>query len=450
MTARHQVDDAGAPVRAAAALAISLVLGPGRTLEAALADPRVQRLGRPSPAATQALAYGSLRFGLRLVAAAAGLLARPWDQQSPELRGLLLLGLYQLEYGDVPPHAAVNTVVDAAKLLGQGKSSGFVNAVLRRYQREREVLIARADATLADRTAHPQWLVNSLERDWGVAAQPMLAANNERPPLWLRVNRRRISLAALGERLQSAGHVVSHSPFAPDALKLEVPVDVRHLPEFAEGLCSVQDVAAQLAVPFLGAEPGDRVLDACAAPGGKTCHLLEANPELSEVVAVELDGTRATRITSNLDRLGLQASVRVADATRPEDWWDGVPFARILLDVPCSGTGVIRRHPDIKWLRRPKDIPTLATRQRRLLGALWPLLAPGGRLLYVSCSVLRAENADLIAGFVAAGHGAVDMTESVRLSVLALPPPGGSGPGYALLPGTADTDGFFYACLEKR
>lgn len=450
MTARHTVDDAGAPVRAAAALAISLVLGPGRTLESALADARVQRLGKGSPAATQALAYGALRFGLRLVAATAGLLARPWDQQSPELRGLLLLGLYQLEYGDVPPHAAVNTVVDAAKLLGQGKSSGFVNAVLRRYQRERDVLLARADATLADRTAHPQWLVNSLERDWAGAVPALLEANNERPPLWLRVNRRRISLASLTSRLEAAGHVVTHSPFAIDALRLEVPVDVRHLPEFAEGLCSVQDAAAQLAVPFLGAAAGDRVLDACAAPGGKTCHLLEAAPELSALIAVESDGTRATRITSNLSRLGLEASVRVADATRPEDWWDGVPFARILLDVPCSGTGVIRRHPDIKWLRRPNDIPTLATRQRRLLGALWPLLAPGGRLLYVSCSVLRAENADLIAGFLAGGHGAVDMTESVRLSIPDLPPPGGAGPGYALLPGATDTDGFFYACLDKR
>ena len=447
---RSSEADAGAPVRAAAALAISLVVGPGRTLEAALADPRVQRLGASSPGATQALAYGSLRFGQRLAAAAAGLLARPWEQQSPELQGLLLLGLYQLEYGAVPPHAAVSTVVDAARVLGQAKSAGFVNAVLRRYQREREPLLKRADRTLAERTAHPQWFVNALERDWGGAAAAVLAANNEPPPLWLRVNRRRTTREALTERLQAAGHAVTPSPFAIDALKLDVPVDVRHLPEFAEGLCSVQDAAAQLAVPLLGAGPGDRVLDACAAPGGKTCHLLESCAELSALVAVESDGTRATRISSNLGRLGLEASVRVGDATRPEDWWDGVPFTRILLDVPCSGTGVIRRHPDIKWLRRPKDIPTMATRQRRLLASLWPLLAPGGRLLYVSCSVLRAENADLIAGFLAGGHGAEDVTESVRLSVPALPLPGGAGPGYALLPGAADTDGFFYACLDKR
>ena len=450
MTLRHVGEDAGAPVRAAAALAISLVLGPGRTLEAALAEPRVQRLGGSSPGATQALVYGSLRFGMRLLAAAAGLLARPWDQQSPELRGLLLLGLYQLEYGEVPPHAAVSTVVDAARLLGLGKSAGFVNAVLRRYQRERDVLLVRADATLADRSAHPQWLVNSLERDWGAATAGVLAANNERPPLWLRVNRRRSTLADLSARLVAAGHGVTTSAFAPDALRLDVPVDVRHLPEFEQGLCSVQDAAAQLAVPFLAARAGDRVLDACAAPGGKTCHLLEACPELSALVAVESDGTRATRIHSNLARLGLEASVRVADATRPEDWWDGVPFNRILLDVPCSGTGVIRRHPDITWLRRPKDIAPFATRQRRLLAALWPLLAPGGRLLYVSCSVLRAENADLVAGFLAGGHGAVDMTESVRLSLPGLPAPAGPGPGYALLPGAADTDGFFYACLDRR
>lgn len=440
---------AGVDVRAAAALAVSLVLGPGRTLEAALSDDRVRALGAASPGETQALVYGALRFGMRLVAAVGDRLARPWQQQPPLVQGLLLLGLYQLEYGEVPAHAAVHTVVEAARVVGQAKAAGFVNAVLRRFQRERATLLARADATLAGASSHPQWLVNRLEADWGSAAATVLAAANAPPPLWLRVNRRRAARAELAMRLRERGHAVSECAFAPDALRLDVPLDVRALPEFTSGLCSVQDAAAQLAVPLLGAGPGDRVLDACAAPGGKTCHLLEALPELSALVAVESDSTRASRIGANLSRLGLEASVHVADATRPEDWWDGVPFTRILLDVPCSGTGVIRRHPDIKWLRRPNDVAVLAARQRALLAALWPLLARGGRLLYVSCSVLRAENSDLVAGFLAGGHGAVDATESVRLSMPGLPPPGGAGPGYALLPGAADTDGFFYACLDK-
>ena len=441
--------DVGAPVRAAAALAISMVLGPGRTLDAALADSRVQQLGASSPAATQALVYGSLRFGLRLVAAVQTLLARPWEQQAPELRGLLLLGLYQLEYGDVPPHAAVSTVVGAARLIGQAKAAGFVNAVLRRYQRERVELLARADAVLANAKAHPQWLVNAFQRDWRRGIEPMLEANNEQPPLWLRANRRRISAADLADRLTRAGHEVSLCEFAPDALRLALPVDVRHLPEFVDGLCSVQDAAAQLAVPFLGMSAGHRVLDACAAPGGKTGPLLEADVELSGLVAVEFDSSRASRINSNLVRLGLKADLRVADASRTKDWWDGVPFDHILLDVPCSGTGVIRRHPDIKWLRRPNDIATLAAKQRALLAALWPLLAPGGRLVYVSCSVLRAENADLIAGFLAGDHGAVDVTAQVTAQTASLPEAPGPGPGYALLPGAKDTDGFFYACLER-
>ncbi len=441
----------GAPVRGAAALAIGLVVGDGRTIDAALADERVRRLATASPGAVQALVYGSLRFGLRLKAAVEPLLARPWDQQAPELRGLVLLGLYQLEHAGLPPHAAVSTVVDAARLIGAAKAAGFVNAILRRFQRERVTLLACADQSRALALAHPPWLAAALAADWGEAETlKLLAANNEAPPLWLRANRRAGSREALAAQLAAAGHPSRPSAFAADALRLDTPVDVRRLAAFNDGLCSVQDVAAQLAVAFLGARPGDRVLDACAAPGGKTGHLLEACPELSAVVAVESDAARAGRITDNLARLGLAASVLVADASRPEDWWDGVAFTRILLDVPCSGTGVIRRHPDIKWLRREADVRTLAGRQRRLLDALWPLLAPGGRLLYVSCSVLRAENSDVIRGFLQTRPEAEDATESVRLSLPGLPPAGGPGPGYALLPGSADADGFFYACLDKR
>lgn len=443
--------DDGAPVRGAAALAIGLVVGDGRTIDAALADERVRRLATHSPAAVQALVYGSLRLGLRLKAAVEPLLARPWEQQSPELRGLLLLGLYQLEHAGVPPHAAVSTVVDAARLVGASKAAGFVNAILRRFQRERVTLLACAEQSRALALAHPPWFAAAIAADWGeAAALAVLAANNEAPPLWLRANRRAGTREELAARLAADGHTSRPSVFAPDALRLDSPVDVRRLAAFNEGRCSVQDAAAQLAVAFLGPTRGDRVLDACAAPGGKTGHLLEVCPELSGLVAVESDAARAGRIADNLLRLGLTASVLVADAAQPEEWWDGVPFTKILLDVPCSGTGVIRRHPDIKWLRREADVRSLAGRQRRLLDALWPLLAHGGRLLYVSCSVLRAENSDVVRGFLQTHRDAEETTESVRLSLPGLPPAGGPGPGYALLPGSADTDGFYYACLDKR
>ncbi len=441
----------GAAERGAAALAIGLVTGDGRTIDVALADPRVRRLATVSPPAVQALVYGALRFGLRLKAAVEPLLAKPWDEQSPELRGLLLLGLYQLEHAGLPPHAAVSTVVDAARLIGKAKSAGFVNAILRRFQRQREELLATVDESRALSLAHPPWFAKALARDWGdEVTAAVLAANNLAPPLWLRANRRRGSRDALAASLAAEGCTSRPVAFAPDALRLDSPVDVRTLGAFLDGRCSVQDAAAQLATGFLQAAPGHRVLDACAAPGGKTGHLLETLPELGAVVAVEFDAARAARITANLDRLGLSAPVHVADATEPDTWWDGVPFQRILLDVPCSGTGVIRRHPDIKWLRRAADLRSLAKRQRRLLDALWPLLAPGGRLLYVSCSVLRAENADVISEFLESTPDALDVTEAVGRTLPGLPPASGPGPGYALLPGIADTDGFYYACLDKR
>ncbi|MCZ8131187.1 MAG: 16S rRNA (cytosine(967)-C(5))-methyltransferase RsmB [Steroidobacteraceae bacterium] len=445
----------GADARAAAAVAVAAVLGEGRTLEAALAALPPGRLAPEQRAQAQALAYGTVRWLPRLQRVGAKLVQRRWEDHSPRLQALLLLGLYQLEYAQVPPHAAVSTTVEAAKLVGEGRAAGLVNACLRRFQREREALLAHADRSLAGRTAHPQWFVDAFVRDWPAQAAAMLDADNAHPPLVLRANARRISTAALAERLAAAGHATRPVPFAPRALVMEKPVDVRRLPEFVEGLCSVQDAAAQLAVPLLACEPGHRVLDACAAPGGKACHLLEETPELAELVALDVDPARAARIRENLDRLGLAATVTVGDALA-DDWWDGRPFDRILLDAPCSGTGVIRRHPDIKLLRRPADVGPLAERQRRLLAALWPKLAPGGRLVYATCSVLKAENADVVADFLRDTPGAAEVPESARLAAPLSPAlPGrsgreaGAGPGFALLPGAADTDGFYYACLTR-
>ena len=435
--------------RAAAARLVAAVIGGGQTLEAALAAE--DRAGLP-PAErphTQALAYGALRYGHRLRLVAGALLTRPWEAQAPELKALLLIGLHQLAYEGTAEHAAVSATVDAARQVGQGAAAGLVNACLRRFQRERETLLAAADRSRAGRSSHPAWLVTAIERDFPAAVDSLLAANNAHPPLVLRSNARRTTTSGLAARLMAAGHAVRAVPWAPRALVLERPVDVRALLEFRDGLCSVQDAAAQLAAPLLAAAPGMRVLDACAAPGGKACHLLEEVPELAELVALERDPERAARVHANLARLGLAATVVVGDALDPPPAAAG-PFDRILIDAPCSGTGVIRRHPDIKWLRRATDIAGLAARQRALLAALWPRLAPGGRLVYATCSVLKAENSALVADFLARTPAAVEVTESASLERAGLPGlPPLAGPGIALLPGTADTDGFYYACLER-
>jgi 16S rRNA (cytosine967-C5)-methyltransferase len=268
--------------------------------------------------------------------------------------------------------------------------------------------------------------------------------------MWLRVNAARGSRDDYRARLADSGMDSTPCDFAPQALRLARPVEVMALPGFAAGEVSVQDPAAQLATFCLAAAPGMRVLDACAAPGGKTCHLLETVPGIGELVALDIDSARAARVASNLSRLGLAATIVTGDAAAPASWWDGRPFDRILLDVPCSGTGVIRRHPDIKLLRRADDIPRFAVAQRALLDACLTMLAPGGRLLYASCSVLRAENAAVIGALLASGDLAADVTESARLLLPGTAPVQDAGPGCAVPSGAADADGFYFACLEKR
>ncbi len=437
----------GARLRAGAAQVVMAVAAQGRSLEDGLEATAATGLARP---ALQSLAYGTVRWFFELDGCLALLTDRPPERLDPLVRYLLLVGMYQLAHGLTPAHAAVAETVEAARALRRPRASGLVNAVLRRFQRERDALLAQAHREPQARHAHPSWLIEVIGRDWGERAEAILESGNRHPPMWLRVNARRMDLTTYRPRLAEAGLDASACGFAPEALRLDKPVDVRALPGFEEGDVSVQDAAAQLAPRLLAAGPGMRVLDACAAPGGKACHLLELQPELAELVAVDLDPGRAARIEDNLARLGLEARVRVGDATDPAAWWDGEPFDRILLDVPCSGTGVIRRHPDIKLLRRPADIPAFAERQQALLAATWPMLAPGGRLLYASCSVLRAENAQVVEAFLASRPEAVETTESARLFLPAPPPEPGRGPGLALPTGAADTDGFYYACLDKR
>jgi 16S rRNA (cytosine967-C5)-methyltransferase len=336
----------------------------------------------------------------------------------------------------IPEHAAVSATVDAAAAIGQRDAAPLVNAVLRRFLRERAALGAALDTDPVARHSHPGWLIAELERDWPEDWRRICDANNAPAPMWLRVNERKTTRADYLDRLRAAGIAAHASPEVPSAVMLAAPHPVRALPGFAAGEVSVQDVAAQRAAGFLDLAPGQRVLDACAAPGGKTGHILEACSGLDDVWAVDRDDARLGMVRDNLARLGLAAKVVAGDATRPETWWDGRPFDRILLDAPCSAVGVIRRHPDIKVLRRPEDVARAVELQAALLAALWPLLRAGGRLVYATCSVLRRENDAQIAAFAAA--------------VGAAEPAGTAGQSRCqTLPGHADGDGFYYACLLK-
>ena len=436
----------GASIRAAAARAVAAVATRGQRLESALAAVVTERSQRP---AIQSLTFGTVRWYFELDACLRLLLHRPDAALEPEMRALALVGLFQLAHGETPAHAAVSETVEATRVLGRPRNASLVNALLRRFQREAAAIIARAHEKPEARHAHPTWLLDLLAREWPELWPVMVAAGNAEPPMWLRVNRRQASRDDYRARLAAAGMLAEGSAFAPEALRLSEPVSVGELPGFAGGTVSVQDAAAQLAPYFLGAKSGMRVLDACAAPGGKACHILELEPGIGELVAVDIDPLRAMRINENLSRLGLPATVVVGDAAHT-GWWDGRLFDRILLDVPCSGTGVIRRHPDIKLLRQATDIARFAATQLALLRSVYALLAPRGRLLYASCSMLRAENAVVVGEFLSAEPTALDVTESARLLLPGVAPVQGPGPGCVLPCGAADADGFYYACLEKR
>jgi 16S rRNA (cytosine967-C5)-methyltransferase len=424
-------------VRARAALTVATVLK-GANLDDALAA-QSAGLSGPDLSLLKALAYGVVREHRLLDTLAGSLLQKPLREE-PAVQALLACGLYQLRAMRVPEHAAVGETVAAAQDLDKPWAKGLVNAVLRRYQRERAAVDGALPVTAGIRQSYPDWLVQALKTDWPDGWRTVLAGGNAPGPLTLRVNRRLGSREDYLKELAAAGIEAAAVEHSPDALRLASALPVDEIPGFAAGRVSVQDASAQLAAELLEAQPGQRVLDACAAPGGKTAHLLERVENL-DLLAVDSDAQRLERVRENLERLKLGAHLLAADAAKPTVWWDGQPFDRILLDAPCSGTGVIRRHPDIKWLRRDSDIPRMAELQLRLLRALWPLLAPGGVLVYATCSILKAEGEDLVRGFL-------DTHRDAREAPIAADWGEARGLGRRIAPG-GDFDGFYYAQLVK-
>ncbi|MCI1711141.1 MAG: 16S rRNA (cytosine(967)-C(5))-methyltransferase RsmB [Chiayiivirga sp.] len=432
----------GAALRVAAARVVRAVRFDGVSLKAAIAPVLGQFEDARDRALCEAICFETCRWALRYERLLARLMPRPLPPALRDLHALLLTGLAQLDAMKLADYAAISSTAEAARGLKRPRHVALVNAVLRRYLREREALEIEIEQTgdgLAEH-AHPLWLADLLQRDWDHAAW-IMSENNRAAPLWLRVNRMRGDLDAYAKELHAAGIEAHELVYAPDALCLAQGVAPGRLPGWDAGKVSIQDLSAQLCVEAVAAAPGMRVLDACAAPGGKSAHLLERSGGRIELLALDIDQRRLQRVDETLARLGLTATTRVADATDPS-WWDGRHFDRILLDAPCSGSGVIRRQPDIKLHRRQADLPALIALQARLLDALWPMLRSGGRLVYATCSVLKDENERQIDAFLA-------RTPSARAVRLPDHFGRGSGAGHQRFPGDDHGDGFFHAVLER-
>ena len=436
MSVQHR-QDGGAAVRAAAARVLDAVLHGGRSLKAELAtvlptiaDPRDRAL-------LEAIVFAALRMHARYSAALAQWMPKPPGRRDGALRALLYVGFAQLDALQLPAHAALASTVDAARVIGRAHQAGLVNALLRRAQRDG---LPDADAS----AAWPRWLLDRLQHDRPGQVEAIVRASAEAGPLWLRVNRRLATPEGVLARLAESRIEAVQEPACPDGLRIDSPVPVSALPGFADGELSVQDGSAQLVADALAPAPGARVLDACAAPGGKAAHMLERDRAL-RLLALDMDARRLDRVRATLARLALDdgnVRLRAADAADVSTWWDGTPFDAILLDAPCSATGVVRRQPDILLHRRASDIDDLVALQARLLDAVWPTLAPGGTLLYATCSILRRENDAQVAAFLA-------RTPDARLQPLDARFGEDTGHGSQRLPGQDGMDGFFYARIRK-
>jgi 16S rRNA (cytosine967-C5)-methyltransferase len=429
----------GAPARCVAARALSDVLDSGRSLTDALSGLDAALDATRDRAFVRRLCNRILRALPALEWRLSRLLGKPLPRHAREVHFLLLCAIDQLIEGREPAPAVVHATVAATRTAGHPHLAGMVNAVLRNHQRRAEEL-SRLPDRAPIRFGYPDWLLDRIRADWPDCWKAVAAAGNQPPPTWLRVNRRRAGVGEILERLAESeieGHVDAR---LPDAIRLDRSAAVTTLPGFSEGLVSIQDAGAQTAARLLDLEDGQRVLDACAAPGGKSAHILETADV--ELTAIDNDATRLPRIEENLRRLGLTGRIALGDASTGADFAAGARYDRILIDAPCSATGVMRRHPDVRWLRRADDIDRNTTTQRRILETLWPRLEPGGLLVYASCSILRAENCEQIRAFIERNADARAIEFDIIDSVA-------TDPGHQILPGSLDRDGFFYAGLRR-
>jgi len=423
-------------LRSMAASAIEKVVEQGQSLSNIL-PPLQQKVSGKDKALLQELCFGVLRTLPQQEWLISKLMSRPMTGKQRTIHYLIMVGFYQLLHTRIPPHASLAETVEGAVVIKRPQLKGLINGVLRQFQRQQEELLAEfADSD--KRFLHPEWLLKRLQKAYPSKWEAIVEANNQRPPMWLRVNRNhhtRDEWLALLETAEMNGF--THDAY-PDAIRLASPAPVQALPGFEQGWVTVQDASAQGCMTYLEPQNGDRILDLCAAPGGKTTHILEVAPKAS-VMAVDIDEQRLSRVYDNLKRLGMKAEVKQGDGRTPAQWCGDEQFDRILVDAPCSATGVIRRHPDIKWLRRDRDINELAQLQSEILDAVWPHLKPGGTLVYATCSVLPEENSQQIAAFL-------KRTSNATLRTTGTP----EKPGVQNLPGAEDGDGFFYAKLIKE
>ncbi|MCP3870879.1 MAG: 16S rRNA (cytosine(967)-C(5))-methyltransferase RsmB [Gammaproteobacteria bacterium] len=435
----HTTPDPRNP-RAAAARLLHQLIG-GKSLSG-LFETGIEGVSQRDIGLVKELCFGVARWYPQLEAISSLLINKPMKARDRDILALILLGLYQLQHMRVATHAALSETVDATRVLGKPWAAGLVNALLRRYLREGKQLLKRVDQSPPARFAHPDWLLQALQKAWPDHWDAIVDANNQRPPMSLRVNLAKTTRAAYFKQLREAAIPASPISLISSGMCLDRPVDITMLPGFNEGLVSIQDGGAQLAATLLDSQPGQRILDACAAPGGKTGHILEIQPGQLQMTALDIDDHRLAKVQDNLDRLGLSARLSRGDAARPGGEWAKTRYDRILLDVPCSATGVIRRHPDIKLLRNATDIPALALLQSEILDAIWPLLAVGGRLVYATCSLLPEENQLQIARFL-------KHTPNAQEIPIEAPWGHAMNPGRQILPGESTMDGFYYACLVK-
>jgi len=436
---KYWVADLSINCRASAAKILARVIAGGVSLDQVL-EPGLAATEDADRALLQQFCYGTLRSYHRLDGILQGLLKKPLKKKDADLHALMLCGMHQLLEMRTPDHAAISETVEACRALSKNWATGLVNGVLRRCSRESAALLQTLSA--AQLASHPDWLFDAISEHWPQQAQQIFAANNDHPPMCLRVNQRLVSRDAYLQQLRDTGIEAEACLLAEHGIRLQKAVDVSRLPGFAAGLVSVQDEAAQLAAELVTLPEGARILDSCCAPGGKTCHLLERNPAIAELVAMDSDTGRLGRVTENLSRLGLSASIMEGDARTPPASLREESFDYILVDAPCSGSGVIRRHPDIKLLRRAEDVPAFATTQLAILQGMWPLLKSGGQLLYASCSILPQENSQVIDAFLTHCASAQQLPLDVDWGI-------DCQGARQLLPCADGADGLYYALLQK-